>query len=896
VTPTTHRSRRALLGLLGLLAAASIAAPATGDEPVAGSAGVDTSLPATESAVTVSGRGRFADLRLTVNQTQDLVNQAVSVTWSGAQPTTRGSSRFDGHYLQIMQCWGDDDGTNPENPGPPPEQCVQGATDAVYGGRNQGIFPAGGSALERIISRTDFPGFDPGVGFVDERTTYVWRPFRAVDGTVVDAHYDPDFNPAVVGGSYWLNPYFNAITTNEVAGGRTGPNGTGAELFEVTTGLESAGLGCGQKVQPVPGGEPKTPRCWLVIVPRGDPETENDGTPFAATSGVFTSPLAPEAWTNRIAVPLEFTPLDSACALADEQRRISGNELPVPAVTSWQQQLCTTPDLPPYAYGPVGDSAARQQLLTGGPGGPGMVAVSRPIEPETISPTNPVVYAPLTLSGTVIGFNIERTPKVVESNPEEESLRGIRIAELNLTPRLVAKLLTQSYRLQTAIKSPTPYEWAKTNPPHMGADPDFLRFNPEFELLENGGKNFGGLVMPARDSDAARQVWEWVLADPEATAWLGGAADPWGMQVNPAYSTDPARNSTGAAFGDPVPEQFPKSDPYCYQAPPQGVGGAVVPPPLCGTDWLPYTQSLRDAARLTRAADDGARTSEDQFAVSSDKVYRPNVPQTLGSRTILSLTDTASAYQYGVQMARLSRAGDDGDERTFIAPDVAGLTAGVEAMVPEAGSQWLEPDPTVTAPGAYPLTALTYAAVTPLALDDAARQDYATFLEYAAGPGQVVGRELGQLPPGYAPLPPVLQAEAVVAAALVRELEALVEDPTPSDDPPEPADEASPPAPVAGDAPGAPVDFGSRAPAAPALDTGPPADGGVSTPTVVTPETSAPEASGLLTPIVAVASSRLALPGLGAMALFSALGSLEITKRPRRLPADAVAQPAGDHE
>ena len=137
----------------------------------------------------------------------------------------------------------------PSNPGPPPEQCVYGATD----GRVR-------RAAARDLSRR--PGHDPGriisrgLGRTSTRTTassrrrtgYVWRPFRAVDGTVVDAHTDPDFNPAIVGGNYWLNPYFNIITTNEIAGARTGPNGTGAELFEVDTGLESTGLGCGQRL------------------------------------------------------------------------------------------------------------------------------------------------------------------------------------------------------------------------------------------------------------------------------------------------------------------------------------------------------------------------------------------------------------------------------------------------------------------------------------------------------------------------------------------------------------------------------------------------------------------------------------------------------------------------
>lgn len=888
-----RRRRSGLFGVLAVTAISLAASPAPAAAPEPGSAGTDTSLPASDSQATVRGRGAFAGLEVTVNQTAKLANQAVSVTWTGGAPTTTGSSRYDGNYMQIMQCWGDDDGSTPDNPGPPPEQCVQGATDAVYGGRNAALFPGGGLTLERIISRRSGPDFDPTKGHFDARTGYVWKPFRPVDGPVVGVHYDPEFNPVLVGGSYWLNPYFNSITTNEIAGGRTAPNGKGAELFEVTTGVESSGLGCGQRVQPVPGGSPKVPKCWLVVVPRGSPASENEGSGFGAEFGVFTSPLSPRSWQNRIAIPLEFNPVDTPCALSDEQRRIVGNELVAPAVSSWQPKLCSIPGVPPYAYGVLSDTRARQQLTTRAPGSPGMVVVSRPIPSTTLDPDSPVVYAPLTLSASVIGFNIERNPN--DKDPEALPLKGVRVARLNLTPRLVAKLLTQSYASQVAIKTRPPYAWAETNPAHLGQDPDFLQFNPEFNLLQTaGGKNMGGLVMPSIGSDAARQVWEWVLADPEAKSWLDGAADPWKMVVNPIYATKATANSTGAAFGDPIPDTFPKSDPHCYSAPPQG---ALIPPPLCGPDWLPYTQSAQEAARLTRAANDGARTTGDPFAASADRFYRPDGPQILGSRSILSLTDSASAVRYGVQMARLSRAGDNGPERAFIAPDDAGLSGGVEAMRSKDVAQVLEPNPVGAPSGAYPLTALSYAAVPPLTLDDQARREYASFVDYAAGPGQVQGQDLGQLPEGYTPLPQRLRTQATLAAKAIREMQ-----PPPPPPPPEPpAEEVAPPPAVEASMQS---DVVTRVASAP-----PPASASGSSPrrsapvtasvsaaalprALVEPANASPasesRAISLVTPIIALGRNRFALPGLAVIAILSALGALEITKRPRRIPADTV--------
>ncbi len=903
-----------------VVAATSVAATAAGADPIPGSQGTDTSLPATDSQVTVKGRGRFADLTITVNQTENLTNQAVSIDWDGGTQTTQGPGRFGAHYLQIMQCWGDPDGTVAENPGPPPEQCVQGAVGGTHGGLPGGLYPPG-FALSRVISRSTWDNYDPAVGVLDTRTTNVWRPFRAVDGTVVDIQTDPTFNPSAGGGNFWLNPYFGIVTTNEIVSAASGPDGSGAELMQVLTGVQSSGLGCGQTVQPDDSGR-KMPQCWIVIVPRGAPAEENVGTPFevnADQNGVVTSPVAPAAWGNRIAIPIEFNPVDSPCSIADEERRIAGNELALAAVASWQPSLCASGDLPPYSYASVGDLNARQQLTRGAQGAPGLVAISRPIPPESAPASNPVVYAPLSLSGLVIGFNVERYPK--PSAPEAaQRLAGVRVADLNLTPRLVAKLLTQSYSQQLSIIQPPRYEWLRSNPPHLGQDPDFLRFNPEFELLQiANARTFSGLQLPAGNSDAALQVWEWVLADPEARAWLDGTADEWGMRVNPLYATSAEANPTGLAFGDPVPSSFPKGDPYCYQAPPRGSGNSIVPPALCGTDWMPYARGFADAALITRVASDGARIVENSFAQSASEVWARELPQFLGRRAILSLTDTPSAAQFGLQTARLSRAGDNRGDRVFIAPDAAGLIAGVKSM--EAGDEpsVLEPSPTSIPPDAYPLTALTYAAIAPLALDAAARSDYAAFIEYAADQGQEPGLEPGKLPIGYTPLPFALRIEALFAAFVVRALEPAAPEPVAPPVAGAPAAEAVVTTPATTQAPAtaptstAPIE--QPVPAAPS--TGPPASGAPRSTSSAgaAPATDEPAAeqtpildqeaapadeappgdedvdttpsrSSALTPIMAIGRSRYAVPGLGVVALGSLLGALEISKRPRRRLAD----------
>ncbi|MBI4932301.1 MAG: hypothetical protein HY828_00370 [Actinobacteria bacterium] len=884
-----HPASPWLIAAMAILVIVMILPSGADAVPVEGSQGVDTALPATPSQVTVSGRGGFAGLSITVNQTAQLTNQAVSITWTGGTPTRAAPSRFGAEYLQIMQCWGDDDGTVPGNPGPPPEQCVQGAVAGTYGGLPAGLYP-GGFALSRVISRSDWANFDPNVGVLDARTTNVWRAFRAVDGTEVPIQTDPNFNPSVVGGNYWLNSYFNIITTNEIAGASTGADGKGAELFQVQTGVQSSGLGCGQTVQPLPDGSRKVPQCWIVIVPRGLPTVENAGTPFEANadqSGVATSPLAPAAWQHRIAIPIDFNPVDSPCSLASEERRLSGAELALPAVASWQPALCAGGDLPPYSYAPVSDAAARQQLASSSPGAPGMVVVSRPLDPQTVNPQSPVVYAPVSVSGLVIGFNIERNPKP-DAPAAEQQIAGVRVAELNLTPRLVAKLLSQSYRGQVAIRVAPDYPWLATNPAHMGLDPDFLRFNPEFDLLQLADtRTFGGLQLPAGNSDAAQQLWEWVLADPEASAWLKGNPDEWGMTVNPAYAADASLNPNGAAFGDPIPNSFPKSEPYCFQAPARGANNSIVPPPLCGTDWMPYNRGFADGAQITRSAADGARINENTFAQTSAEVWTRELPQVLGRRAMLTLTDTPSAAQFGLQTARLSRAGDNGATRTFIAPDSVGLAAGVASMKPRAVETVLEPAPTADAPGAYPLTAITYAAIAPLDIDATARSEYAAFLEYAAGPGQVAGLALGQLPRGYVSLPDALAAQTAAAAASVRTMVAPA-DPaaTTTTTTTTAAATPQPVVPVVTTRRTTRSSSTGTTTAAPPVTEAPTTTVATEDTSDTTPEEEAPSTPAttppIITPVLDLAKSRYTLPGLGVVALGSALGVLEITKRPRR--------------
>ena len=639
-------------------------------------------------------------------------------------------------------------------------------------------------------------------------------------------------------------------------------------------------------------------------MPRGEPADENVGTPFSVEAdqiGVATSPLAPTAWQNRIAVPLEFSPVDTACRLGNDERQITGNELILSAIASWQPALCGAKQLPPFSYASVGDPTARRQLTSRSAGSPGLVAISSPVPESQTRPTSPIVYAPLAASGVVVGFNIERVPKPSAPAAAQE-IAGVRVAELNLTPRLVAKLLSQSYLSAVQIIEKPPYTWVDKNPANIGVDPDFLQFNPEFALLGNSDRNFSSLTVPPGTSDAAKQLWEWVLSDPEARKWLDGEPDEWGMRVNPAYSTVASNNSSGFAFGDPVPALFPKADSYCYRPGAIGAQKDVVPPPLCATDWLPYARSFEEAATMTRAAYDRARIVLNSFAVNESAAWSRSEPQFLGFRTFLSVTDTSWAARYGLQTARLSRAGDNRPDRTFVGPTPEGLRAGVESMKARSNTAVLEPAVLDQGPAAYPLTTLTYAATSPLDLDSNARSDLAEFVKYAVTDGQVPGSAPGRLPAGYLPLTDGLKAQAVTAANTIVALQPTAP-PAPA-----PTPETSTPTPVSTTASVPTATPSARRSSTRTVTTTPAAPVPESTPESSVPDTSIavevtdvevpaeqPASVAVLTPGVDATPVRFAVPVLSGVALFSLLAALELTKRPRRSLTDAGAGSAEEN-
>ncbi|MFE5795860.1 hypothetical protein ACFQ8C_25255 [Streptomyces sp. NPDC056503] len=692
-------------GLGALLAALVLALlPLPRDPSAAAATGPES------SAVTQRGtKGPYDDfsgLEVTVHQTRNLRGQGVRVSWKGAKPSGLGSD-----YLQIMQCWGDD----PAGPGR--EQCQFGATNPPQGRTfgswvgqrlvNPGLDPLEERYTEPVPG-TDYPG----------QTHDPFVPFTPVTGAPTTKHTD------------WT--YFSANDTNEEPYSVTQPDGTGEVHFDLQSTREAPHLGCGD---PVGSGAALRGRgCWLVVVPRGtyDPSgTNSAGTPQQPPVGhPLTSPLSTGNWNQRLVFPLDFLPVGDACPADMAERRITGSELITEAVTSWQAALCAGGPTR-FTFSQRGEELARGSLLNPTPSSPGLAFTVEPVEGGEKAG---FVHAPVAVSGLTVGFFWEAD-------------RIGLVKELRLNPRLLAKLVTLSYRAD--VRVPTggsePPAHLKDNPVSLVRDPEFLELNPALAEARPAELAYpGGILLSAERSDTAKVVWDYLRGDEDAHAFLEGKADPWGMKVNSYY------RELGVAEAGLY--EFPKADPTETQLSLDGktiAYGAI--------DRSPYASDFHDAVRWIRRGTNNAKYEADNDTATGGLKLK-SAPVIQGSRRAFGIVDLGSATRYSLQLASLPNA--DG---RFVAPTPAALTEAVgqfrDASVPGV----LAPEPARTRKGAYPLTVVTYA-VSSDRLPVDARKDYARLMRYAAGPGQEQGVAPGELPFGYAPMPAGLKARAAAAA------------------------------------------------------------------------------------------------------------------------------------
>jgi hypothetical protein len=742
------RQTRVLSGITGFVTTVVVGAALsiTGVLVPAQQAAADTGVTITaKSQDREIASAPFPELAVTVSQTNNLVSQGIEIEWTGGKKSTLPNNQTGGeNFLQIAQCWGND----PLNASQPDRTTCQYGAFRTPGATRDGSRPFD------LTAKSDLAYTDPGSGYFEPAYTSI--PFKSVAGEMIENVKEGKkiVDPATgkpVEVDVNTNRFFTEYTSNEIPWAGSGEDGTGSTKFEVQTAVQSSGLGCGTPVTGSTGAVTGS-SCWLVIIPRG--------TADAGQSNITQSGLFEDAWKHKLAVKLDFRPIGVRCAIGAAERQISGSELVAGAVSSWQPELCNSTGGAVYtmATGNQADAATAANGTIEAP----MALTSRPLGGEG---TDALAYAPIALSGLSVSFAIDREPRAADDTPADALARArLPFTSLNLTPRLLAKLMTNSYLDSLPYRADRKHlgylsnAERGSNARNLTYDPDFLAVNdPEWAYQALVSPSLADLLLPQGRSDEAWTLWNYIVADPEAAAFLAGKPDPWGMIVNPWSSTSP-ENLSGNPLTLPR-DNFPKADPV--EQPADGEVGAVNL-----VTWRPYTNDFDTSAYLTLRGDGQVLGGWDP--TSAPAKYTKSTRSLAGLQRVLGLTDTASAAKYQViSAALLNPAG------SFVAPTTESLTAAAAAMTAAANQpQVYGFDPTSeTARGAstaYPLAMPVYAAVNPGMAAEAARADYATFIRFASSTGQEPGAAVGDLPEGYAPIPQGWRDQALAAANLIQ--------------------------------------------------------------------------------------------------------------------------------
>ena len=234
----------------------------------------------------------------------------------------------------------------------------------------------------------------------------------------------------------------------------TDPSGTGGVDIEVRTSAESSSLGCDQDNA-----------CSVVVIPNyGQPGKHSTDFIYATNSYMDST----WAWTNHVTIPLAFAPSGQNCPLNSPSISLNGSPLVQRAVTSWQPVICQQSGGTALDYTAIGEQEGRTQFMSG------TADVGLTEDPVTGTPTRRFRYAPLAIDGIAFAFHVD------------DAATGQPITSMTLSPRLVAKMLTESYGQTGYVAKGQPVGNGNPatvgNPYSLFTDPEFLALNPGHTL------------------------------------------------------------------------------------------------------------------------------------------------------------------------------------------------------------------------------------------------------------------------------------------------------------------------------------------------------------------------------------------------------------------------------
>ncbi|QKW18367.1 hypothetical protein HUT16_04175 [Kitasatospora sp. NA04385] len=523
----------------------------------------------------------------------------------------------------------------------------------------------------------------------------------------------------------------------------TRPDGTGEADIELWTSAQSQTLGCDAThkcslvIEPNYGGDSLGANAYPDVVINCDDhtrdidfdiDTASDASFLQTTRGNQAGFPAGEscAWQRHVTVPLEFAPTPDSCTAGDSDFSAIGLEMADRAMQQWRTGSCLESDplRVQYSVG-NGEPQARSAFLRRSGADVALTSI-----PSSDPPTRPYVYAPLANTAVSVVF-------VIDDSSTHRQVRRVR-----LNQRLLAKMLTQTYRHYNADDTDT----VRGNPLCMFDDEEFRKLNadvaPDVTWPACGNVANTEPVVVGGTTDLVHRLTEWIVADPDAAQFLQGAADPWGTRINTKF----------------LPSSFPGYPVDSFQTLDySGLNNHKQ------YEWNPVLGGLGQVLRMVLEN----RLSCQLPYVNADGQHDKCFAMAPGSRALFAVMDSGGAQAMNLPEAELPNGAG-----AFTTPTITAMRAAAQDMpFDEAtGTQRLPYDDGNSAyakdPKAYPLTMVQYAMVPTEGLGGAKAAAVSRFVSSVTDPGkgQVYGRGPGQLAVGYADLTKAQVSQAKSAA------------------------------------------------------------------------------------------------------------------------------------
>jgi len=315
----------------------------------------------------------------------------------------------------------------------------------------------------------------PGVDLSNEVINISWSGFRPTTQqniyTVIILQCKA--NPVSLADCFTAEPFPDLANGNRLLDS-TAADGTGSAQFEVRPASNLPQLACSA-----------TNPCSILVY-------ENDALPIQAGS-------LPAA---RVVIPITFAPSQADCpTITDFDVRVDGSATSAGLFYAWAARICQGEGSVVLDYTETSSTSGRENFLAG------LIdfgVTALPANEEELSHHSDhreFSYAPVAASAIVVAYNLT------------DPFTGLRVENLVVSPRLVARLVTNS-SVESFVR-----------------DRELLNINRTVGFPTNG---FNPILVRAERNAATTILTSWMSADPEAQKFLADN-DTWRVDLNPSY-------------------------------------------------------------------------------------------------------------------------------------------------------------------------------------------------------------------------------------------------------------------------------------------------------------------------------------------------------------------------